>query len=77
MPVPEVPITEAPRSSDLVLWGASTTRTMRPHWALHELGLDYQTRLVAPSSGELQTSEFRALNSSEKLPVLRDGYLVL
>ena len=39
--------------------------------------LDYQTRMVAPRSGELQTPEFRALNSREKIPVLRDGDLVL
>jgi glutathione S-transferase len=24
----------------LVLWGVGTSRTMRAHWALHELGLD-------------------------------------
>ena len=50
---------------------------MRPHWAMHELDLDYQTRMVAPRSGELQSAEFRALNSREKVPVLRDGDLVL
>ena len=62
---------------DLTLWGASTTRTMRAHWALHELGLDYQKRMVAPRSGELQTAEFRAVNSREKVPVLQDGNLTL
>ena len=62
---------------DLILWGASTTRTLRPHWALHELGLDYEKRMVAPRSGELQTAEFRAINSREKVPVLQDGNLKL
>ncbi len=62
---------------DLTLWGASTTRTMRPHWALHELGLDYRKRMVAPRSGELQTTEFRALNPREKVPVLQDGNLTI
>jgi len=26
----------------LVLWGVGTSRTLRAHWALHELGLAYQ-----------------------------------
>jgi glutathione S-transferase len=50
---------------------------MRPHWAMHELGLDYRTRMVAPRSGELQTPEFRTLNPREKVPLLQDGDLVL
>ena len=58
---------------ELTLWGASTTRTMRPHWALHELGLEYETRMLAPRSGELQTPELRALNPREKVPFLQDG----
>ena len=50
---------------------------MRPHWALHELGLDYEKRMVASRSGELQEPEFRALNPREKIPVLQDGELTL
>ncbi len=50
---------------------------MRPHWMLHELGLDYETRMIAPRSGELQTPEFRKINSREKIPVLQDGSLLL
>ena len=61
----------------LTLWGASTTRTMRPHWALHELRLDYEKQMVTPRSGELQTAHFRALNPREKVPVLQDGDLTL
>lgn len=65
------------RTGKLVLWGASTTRTMRPHWALHELGLEYETKLIAPRSGELQTPEYRAINSREKVPTLQDGEVLI
>ncbi len=29
-------------SPDLTLWGVGTSRTIRPHWAMHELGLALQ-----------------------------------
>ena len=35
-------MTAAQKNRHLILWGAGTTRTMRPHWVLHELGLDYE-----------------------------------
>ena len=43
---------------------------MRAHWALHELGLDYDARLVASRSGETQSDEFGRLNPKRKIPVL-------
>ena len=61
----------------LTLWGGATGRTIRPHWALHELGVEYETKLVAPRTGETQTEAFRALSIKEKVPVLVDGDLVL
>jgi glutathione S-transferase len=61
----------------LILYGAGTTRTMRAHWALHELGLDYDAKLVASRSGETQTDEFGRLNPKRKIPVLRDGDFTL
>lgn len=65
----------ASRNPELTLWGASTTRTMRPHWALSELGIDYTKRMIAPRSGELQTPELQAVNPREKIPFLQDGEL--
>ena len=47
------------------------------HWALHEIGLDYETRMMGSRSGATQTSAFRKLNPKEKIPVLVDGDLVL
>jgi glutathione S-transferase len=61
----------------LVLFGAGTARTLRAHWALHELGLDYEPRLVASRSGETATADFGRLNPKRKIPVLVDGDFTL
>ena len=61
----------------ITLWGAGTSRTLRPHWALAELGVEYAARPIGSRTGETQTDEFRALNAKEKVPVLVDGELVL
>ena len=60
-----------------VLWGCSTSRTMRALWALAELGLDYEHRPIGPRTGETQTEEFTRLNPRQKIPVLQDGDLTL
>ena len=44
-----MPRAENPR---LILWGVGTSRTIRPHWALHELGLPYDSRPILPRTGE-------------------------
>ena len=61
----------------LQIWGGATSRTLRPHWMAHELGLDYQPCLIGSRTGETQSDEFRGLNPKEKIPVLVDGDLVL
>ena len=61
----------------LTLWGGATGRTIRAHWALHELGLDYDKKLIGSRTGATQSEEFRALNSKEKIPVLvHDGFVL-
>ena len=57
----------------LVLWGVGTSRTLRAHWALHELGLDYECRPILPRTGETQTQEYTELNPRQKIPLLQDG----
>ena len=57
----------------LVLWGVGTSRTLRAHWAMHELGLDYQCRPILPRSGETKTPEYTRLNPRQKIPLLEDG----
>jgi glutathione S-transferase len=63
--------------SDIVLWGAGTVRTLRAHWVLAELGLEYECKPIGSRTGETQTDEFSRLNPKQKIPVLVDGDLVL
>ena len=56
-----------------VLWGVGSPRTMRAHWALHELLLPYEIEAIESRSGETQTAQFSALNPRQKIPVLQDG----
>jgi glutathione S-transferase len=60
-----------------ILWGVGTSRTIRAHWALHELGLDFAIRPILPRTGETQTAEFTALTARQKIPLLQDNGLVL
>src|SRR5258708_27161008 len=57
----------------LTLWGVGTSRTVRPNWAMHELGLPYETRPIGPRTGETKTAEYTALNPRQKIPLLEDG----
>ena len=36
---------------DLTIWGVGTSRTIRPHWAMQELGLPYKTMPIGPRTG--------------------------
>src|SRR5262245_4943670 len=56
-----------------VLWGVGSHRTMRPHWALHELSVPYETEPIGSRSGETQTAEYSLLNPRQKIPLLQDG----
>ena len=61
----------------ITIWGGGTTRAMRAHWMAHELGLDYESKLIGSRTGETQTPAFRRLNPKEKIPVLVDDGFVL
>lgn len=60
-----------------ILWGVGTSRTIRAHWALHELGLEYERRPIQPRTGETQTPEFTALSARQKIPLLQDNGFVI
>jgi glutathione S-transferase len=62
---------------ELTLFGIGTSRTMRAHWALLELGLDYESRPIQSRSGETLTDQFKRLNSRHKVPVLQHNSFVL
>ncbi len=64
-------------SGQRILWGAGTSRTIRAHWALHELGLSYERRPIEPRTGETQTPEFTALSARQKIPLLQDNGFVI
>lgn len=63
--------------ADLRLWGIGTNRTMRAHWMLAELDLDYETRPIGPRTGETLSPEFLRLNPKHKIPVLEHGPFVV
>ena len=64
-------------SSNRILWGVGTSRTIRPHWALHELDLSFEIRPIQARTGETQTAAFTALSARQKIPLLQDNGLVL
>lgn len=55
------------------IWGAGTTRSLRPIWVAEELGLDYELMPIGPRTGETKTTEYTALNRKQKIPFLEDG----
>jgi glutathione S-transferase len=61
-----------PNAPKLILWGVGTSRTIRAHWAMAELGLAYETRPIGARTGETQTAEYTQLNPRQKIPLLQD-----
>lgn len=66
-----------PPPSALKVWGVGTTRTLRVHWALMELGLDYETVPVRARTPMMDEPDFLKINPDKKIPVLQDGSLTL
>src|SRR5258708_16820332 len=58
---------------DLTLWGVGTSRTIRPHGAMHELGLSYKTNPIGQRNGETKTAEYSKFTPRQKVPLLQDG----
>lgn len=65
------------RQPELRVWGAGTSRTLRVHWILAELNLEYDNKKVGPRTGETQTEAYKAINPKGKIPVLVHGDLVI
>jgi glutathione S-transferase len=55
------------------LWGIGSPRTLRVHWMLHELGLEYETRAVIPRSAAMDDPELERWTLRRKIPFLEDG----
>ena len=65
-------------SLDLTLWGrASSANVQKALWALGELGLPFEHRLVGGAHGGLDEPQYRAMNPNGLVPTLQDGDLVL
>ncbi|WP_171134885.1 glutathione S-transferase N-terminal domain-containing protein [Ruegeria sp. HKCCD7221] len=60
-----------------LLWGVGTVRTLRAHWVLNELGIDYETQPVKPRTDTMERADFLAVNPDKKVPVLQHGDLTL
>ena len=59
------------------LWGIGTPRTLRPHWMLAELGLEYETVEIITRTEGMASPEFRALSERGKIPLYEDGDLMI
>jgi len=58
--------------SDLVLYHAPRTRSIRVRWALEEMGLDYRLERVDFTRRPPGGAEFARVNPLQKLPALTD-----
>lgn len=55
-----------------VLWGIGTPRTVRPQWALAELGLDYDLRKILPRGTGMDDPHLLQLSKRHKVPFYQD-----
>ncbi len=61
----------------LTIYHVTTTRGMRVIWLCEELGLDYHVEKIDFSKEFRATPEWRALNPVGKVPVMKDGDMVM
>ncbi len=60
------------KSVTRIVWGIGTPRTVRPQWALAELGLDYDHRKILPRSTGMDDPQLLALSTRHKVPFYED-----
>ncbi|MDP6951313.1 MAG: glutathione S-transferase family protein, partial [Alphaproteobacteria bacterium] len=63
--------------SDVEVWGANSTRSMRVVWTLLEFGVPFTHHAIGSRTGETLTETYKALNPKQKIPTFRHGELVL
>ncbi len=59
------------------IYGSKNSRSIRPVWALEEVGATYDYQRIWMMKGEGQSPAFKAISPAGKIPVLVDGELVL
>jgi glutathione S-transferase len=60
-----------------IVWGVGTSRTMRVHWTLCELGIDYESREIITRTETMDDPAFLAISRRGKIPILEHGGLVI
>ena len=65
------------KTENRILWGIGTSRTLRAHWAMIELGLSYQTKPLRTRTPDMEDPDFLEIQPRQKIPVLQDGDLVV
>ena len=63
--------------TNLTVYGVGTSRALRAHWAMAELGLSYRTEPIQSRSGQTQTPAYTKLDPRQKIPILQDGDFIL
>jgi glutathione S-transferase len=58
-------------------YGSPMSSSGRTHWMLEEVGVAYDYKRVDTRAGQTRTPEFLRMYGGGKIPVLRDGDLVL
>jgi len=51
------------------VWGVGTSRTVRVHWTLIELGVEYTWREIIPRTESMDDPDFRARSTRGKVPM--------
>lgn len=59
------------------LFHAPNSRSVRPRWALEEMGLPYRLERVEFTRGDVGGEAFRAINPLQKVPAFKDGDTVI
>lgn len=68
---------ESNRTGHRRVWGIGTPRTLRVHWMLGELDLEYETRVILPRHPSMDDAEFHARSLRGKVPIYEDGDVVM
>ncbi|MAU25740.1 MAG: hypothetical protein CMC34_03200, partial [Flavobacteriaceae bacterium] len=66
-----------PMKENIVVYGISTSRSLRVHWVLNELSLPYSSVAFRPRSEYAKSDEYKKINPSGKIPSIRIGESVL
>jgi glutathione S-transferase len=61
----------------LTIWGVGSTRALRVHWMLAELGVPYISYRIQSRTGETMDPDYLKLNPRHKIPLLQHGHLTL